>query len=420
MGDKRDEFLAEKLAISFGPDLTPEEAAEGVRCVPSPAARRAEPDARPHRRDPRARLSTLVRSSRPAHFPPPRVHLPHAFPPPPPAAPPTLPPPNPDPSTRASLTPSPPSRPLPPPRRSANSAAIRAFYAPDGPKKLLFYHQSGERPDPENPGKTVPDGGPKRLFVTSGEAESLQADAHALYVIRTKAEGVSDKDPGGDLMCGEIRGGALDSFRALLSGFYAPALQKHKKWKKAKAEDVADFVQGVAKFGKTLEGVSAALQDGVTLAPPPRRLVNEIELKPAAFAEAAKDAKVAAQIEGVLEEWCRETDKLLKSGSQQSAGRGAEDAGPDTELEYWRSRMAKFNSVEEQLKTPESRLVLGVSTAARSAAHKEWKGIDMRVADAANEAKDSVKYLTTLEKALEPMYASPADPRGSWTACRSS
>ena len=276
----------------------------------------------------------------------------------------------------------------------------------------MFYHQSGERPDPENPGKTVPDGGPKRLFVTSGEAESLQADAHALYVIRTKPEGVSDKDPGGDLMCGEIRGGALDSFRALLSGFYAPALQKHKKWNKAKAEDVADFVQGVAKFGKTLEGVSAALQDGVTLAPPPRRLVNEIELKPAAFAEAAKDAKVAAQIEGVLEEWCRETDKLLKSGSQQSAGRGAEDAGPDTELEYWRSRMAKFNSVEEQLKTPESRLVLGVSTAARSAAHKEWKGIDMRVADAANEAKDNVKYLTTLEKALEPMYASPADPRG--------
>ena len=88
---------------------------------------------------------------------------------------------------------------------------------------------------------------------------------------------------------------------------------------------MADFVQGVAKFGKTLEGVSAALQDGVTLAPPPRWLVNEIELKPAAFAEAAKDAKVAAQIEGVLEEWCRETDKLLKSGSQQSAGRGAEE-----------------------------------------------------------------------------------------------
>ena len=174
---------------------------------------------------------------------------------------------------------------------------------------------------------------------------------------------------------------------------------------------MADFVQGVAKFGKTLEGRRRA-SGRVTLAPPPRRLVNEIELKPAAFAEAAKDAKVAAQIEGVLEEWCRETDKLLKSGSQQSAGRGAEDAGPDTELEYWRSRMAKFNSVEEQLKTPESRLVLGVSTAARSAAHKEWKGIDMRVADAANEAKDNVKYLTTLEKALEPMYASPADPRG--------
>ena len=42
--------------------------------------------------------------------------------------------------------------------------------------------------------------------------------------------------------------------------------------------------------------------------------------------------------------------------------------------------------------------------AARSAAHKRWKLIDMRVTDAANESKDNVKYLTTLEKALEPMY----------------
>ena len=50
--------------------------------------------------------------------------------------------------------------------------------------------------------------------------------------------------------------------------------------------------------------------------------------------------------------------------------------------------------------------------AARSQAHKEWKAIDMKVTDAANESKDNVKYLTTLEKSLEPMYV--GEPGKSW------
>ena len=44
--------------------------------------------------------------------------------------------------------------------------------------------------------------------------------------------------------------------------------------------------------------------------------------------------------------------------------------------------------------------------AARSHAHKAWKQIDLRLTDASNEAKDNVKYLTTIEKSLEPLYAS--------------
>ena len=82
----------------------------------------------------------------------------------------------------------------------------------------------------------------------------------------------------------------------------------------------------------------------------------------------------------------------------------SEDAGPDTELEYWRRRMGMLNSITEQLKSKESRLVLGVAAAARSAAHRAWKAADLRLTDALNEAKDNVKYLTTLEKSLEPLY----------------
>lgn len=60
---------------------------------------------------------------------------------------------------------------------------------------------------------------------------------------------------------------------------------------------------------------------------------------------------------------CVQVDSLLERSSAPAAG---EEPGPDTELEHWRQQMSRFNSLTEQLKTHECRLVLGVTSMTHS------------------------------------------------------
>ena len=44
----------------------------------------------------------------------------------------------------------------------------------------------------------------------------------------------------------------------------------------------------------------------------------------------------------------------------------ADDAGPMAELQHWRQRMAKFNSLLEQIKTKQCKTVIGILLVAKS------------------------------------------------------
>ena len=294
----------------------------------------------------------------------------------------------------------------PPIRISWYHDQIMAFYKPDGPPKLLFYYQIPEVKNID--GDFIPKAGePPKLIVTDGDVETLRDKA--LYLVRTNPKGVSDKSPENDIYSGEIRGSVLDTLASLVANLYAPVLKAQKEWGKTTRESAYDCVIGVQRFGDTLTSAAHSLQGGVELIGPDQKYVNSIDLKPQAFSDAAADQETARHFEEILTDWCDKTEALLDASEDAYAMSAKEDAGPDTEVEYWRGRMAKFNSITEQLKGKECRLVLGVSMAGRSQAHKRWKAVDMRVTDASNESKDNVKYLTTLENSMTPLYE--GDPR---------
>ncbi|MEW5318622.1 MAG: hypothetical protein WDW38_009830 [Sanguina aurantia] len=241
-----------------------------------------------------------------------------------------------------------------------DKVAINKFFDASGPSSLVYVRQAPE-------GK-LKDGQAMPVSLHRlGPNEHIQGKG--VYFARLNPKGIQERSLEGDISSGELSGSSLEDLKALVT-----------------PEHTTDFVGATLKFGAMLSEAVATVSGGVELRKPEGRYTDHHELKPSAFAAAAADPDTLRALEECLQEW-----------------RG-EEPGPDTELEYWRSRMSNLNSVTEQLKAKEARLVLGVCGHAKSRGSARWKALDIQVTDAANEAKDNVKYLATLEKSLEPMY----------------
>lgn len=158
-----------------------------------------------------------------------------------------------------------------------------------------------------------------------------------------------------------------------------------------------------------------SLSGGVELRKPDKRF--EVESKREALQFAASDADYVAHYEGLIAEWIKLIEEYLEETSE---GRWENsDAGPHTELEYWRGRNQRLTSINDQTRKNEVKNVIAVLMAATKIPSEtqnrnkdkinrllmQWKSVDINITEALNEAKDNVKYLTTLEKFIEPLYS---------------
>ncbi|KAJ8415685.1 hypothetical protein AAFF_G00402420 [Aldrovandia affinis] len=288
------------------------------------------------------------------------------------------------------------------------------FFAAGGLSHIIFYYQEAE---PAEAGKrhthtaaSFSRNKKPKVFVTEGRDVALNGVC-VFFTRANTSKAVTAENIHRDVnfnMLDTTDVGLLKSVEQLLSDIFIPTLKKmHHGWGElASPQALAvrqDFLSSLDSFVAVLGGAQESLMEKVTL-----KECDVYDLKtlkgPSDYMAVANSTEALEKIEACMKVWVKQIEQVLAESDQLR--KEADDLGPRAELDHWKKRMSRFNYLLDQLKSPDVKAVLGVLMVAKSKLIKSWRELDIRITDSANEAKDNVKYLYTLEKFCDPLYNS--------------
>eukprot|EP00667_Euglena_gracilis_P001259 EG_transcript_1257 len=244
-----------------------------------------------------------------------------------------------------------------------------------------------------------------------------------IYCLRTSPAHapVASKEPEllNDLALGTVEVKGPAHFEHLLSKLYVPTLNSAVGWGKCQVQDRMDYMAGMHKYLETLSDLLEAQPNVLVLPKPDPGWVDGIVaaagnrfLEGSMVSKAGNDHSLLVKLEDLVEKWMHLIDTLLAEQEECATMEPQnipESIGPLTELDYWRTRFHKLEGLQDWLGEPPQRAVISVLRSAHSRLTLRWQTMENDIMEATHEAKDNVKYLTTLEKFFEPLYYSRPD-----------
>nr|AAK60623.1 axonemal dynein heavy chain 8 long form [Mus musculus] len=285
-----------------------------------------------------------------------------------------------------------------------------SFFEKGGCKTLKFLYQEGEVPGFEC-GRTitgVPKGGKMmRIYVDNAAPDKLKG--LCLFFVRCRNDvAINSKTIHEDVLFSflDASKGLLEGIKHMLKSIFLPAILATSNWgalnqSKQGESEKHIFIETIHRYLASLDDATISIEGTVML-----KKVDNIDFsKLHTFEEvtaAASSSEMVHQLEEVLMVWYKQIEQVLIESEQMR--KEADDSGPLTELEHWKCMSAKFNFIIEQIKGSNCKAVINVLNVAHSKLLKNWRDLDARITDSANESKDNVRYLYTLEKVCQPLY----------------
>ncbi|KAM4633147.1 dynein axonemal heavy chain 5 isoform 2-T2 [Polymixia lowei] len=299
---------------------------------------------------------------------------------------------------------------------------MEQFFVAEGLPHLMFYYQEVEQleaatatpaPAPSQPVAQPQQPGcnkKAKVFVTEGRDVALTGVC-VFFTRANTSRAITSENIHKDVnfnMLDTTEVGLLKSVEQLMSEIFIPTLRKmnHGWGELASLQAQAvkqDFIASLDSFVSVLAGAQESLQEKVNLMECTSVDVRALK-GPSDYMAAANSTETTDKIEACMKVWIKQIEQVLAESDQLR--KEADDLGPRAELDHWKKRMSRFNYLLDQLKSPDVKAVLGVLMMAKSKLIKSWRELDTRITDSANEAKDNVKYLYTLEKFCDPLYNS--------------
>ncbi|XP_064287158.1 dynein axonemal heavy chain 5-like isoform X3 [Passer domesticus] len=291
---------------------------------------------------------------------------------------------------------------------------IEQFFAPSGLKKLLFFYQdvlqqmSNASLRPDGSTNNLPQ---KNLFIAMGSTEDFTGTC--AFFLRTSDEVITASNVSQEVNFGMFdctNGNILQGLEFFLSQIMIPALKSQQNWgavkEGLKSRQIQDFLYAVDKFVGTLSSSRQNIEDKIQLTKVDIDVYVRNLQNPSDYITAGTNREVTEKLEEVVMIWTKQIRQVLVESEQ--IRREADDVGPSAELEHWKSRMSSFNSLLDEIKSSKVKKIISILQAARSKTLQQWKELDSSITIAANEAKDNVRYLYTLDKFFGPLaHASP-------------
>lgn len=168
-----------------------------------------------------------------------------------------------------------------------------------------------------------------------------------------------------------------------------------------------NFLGICRRFVDTLQKCSLIVKDKVDLIIPDNESVSQIptilnQQQIQKFISENQDQVFG--IENAVADLCNQIELFLVD--QEKVRIEGEDTGPESEQIFWRARMACYNHIQTQMRDIYwINAAMIILKAGGSQVAARWQRVKQKVQEGTNEAKDNLRYLTTITDILEPLYS---------------